>query len=173
MWISVDVEADGPIPGDYSMTEIGAVIIQQNGEIGPTFYGKLRPISDKWIPQALAVSGKTREETLEFDNPADVMAAFAEWIREYNGKGPRFIADNNGFDWMFTCWYFWHFTGGCPFGFSSDNLNSIYKGATGSLRASFKHLRDTPHDHNPVNDAISNAEATVKIARKYGIRLMR
>ena len=26
-WIMVDIEADGPIPGDFSMIEIGAVVV--------------------------------------------------------------------------------------------------------------------------------------------------
>jgi hypothetical protein len=29
----------------------------------------------------------------------------------------------------------------------------------GNMRAKWKHLRQTPHDHNPVNDAKGNAEA--------------
>ena len=69
----VDVEADGPIPGDYSMVCFGAVIVEPRLE--RSFYGKLRPISDKWIPEALAVSGFSREATLDFDDPKEVMTA--------------------------------------------------------------------------------------------------
>lgn len=66
-YIMVDVESDGPIPGDYSMISFGAVLV--NEALDTTFYGQLKPISDKYIPEALAVSGHTREETLQFDNP--------------------------------------------------------------------------------------------------------
>ena len=52
--IMVDIESDGPIPGDYSMISFGAVIVDT--ELSKTFYGKLKPISDKFIPEALAVS---------------------------------------------------------------------------------------------------------------------
>lgn len=51
-WFSVDVEADGPIPGDYSMVSFGAVLILPN-DLTHTFYGKLKPISEKWIPSSL------------------------------------------------------------------------------------------------------------------------
>ena len=72
-YVMVDVEADGPIPGDYSMVCFGAVLVKEG--LDQTFYGRLKPISDKWIPEALAISGFTREETLAFDDPA-VMAEF-------------------------------------------------------------------------------------------------
>jgi len=61
-YIMVDVEADGPIPGDHSMVFFGAIVVEP--ALDRTFYGRLKPISDKWIPEALQVSGFTREETL-------------------------------------------------------------------------------------------------------------
>ena len=42
-YVMVDVEADGPIPGDYSMVCFGAVIVEPGFE--RTFYGRLKPIS--------------------------------------------------------------------------------------------------------------------------------
>jgi len=90
----VDIESDGPIPGDFSMVCFGAVLVDENLET--TFYGKLKPISEKFNPDALAVSGFTREETMNFNDPEEVMLKFEEWIKE-NSKGrPVFISDNNG-----------------------------------------------------------------------------
>ena len=74
----VDVESDGPIPGDYSMVCFGAIVVEP--ELNRTFYGRLRPISEKWIPEMLAISGISREEMLGFDDPADVMQQFADWV---------------------------------------------------------------------------------------------
>ncbi len=54
-YVMVDIEADGPIPGDYSMVCFGAVIVQP--QLNRTFYSRLKPISDRFIPEALAVSG--------------------------------------------------------------------------------------------------------------------
>jgi len=168
-WIMVDIEADGPIPGDYSMTEIGAVVVEPG--LRKTFYGCLRPISDKWDPEALAVSGRERGEVLTFDDPKSVMQAFDRWINENSSGKPRFIADNNGFDWMFVCWYFHHFLGTNPFGFSSMNLGSLYKGMKKDAFASFKHLRKTKHTHNPVDDAMGNAEALLHMKEKMGLKI--
>ena len=169
-YISVDVEADGAIPSDYSMISLGAVVVDST--LDKTFYGQLRPISDNYNPQALAVSGFTREQTLEFDDPKLVMINFREWLREVvpQGSKPIFISDNNGFDWMFVCWYFHHFLGENPFGFSSQNLGSLYKGFVKDMRKNFKHLRKTKHTHNPVDDAKGNAEALLAI-QKMGLNI--
>src|SRR5262245_45294638 len=106
-YFMVDVEADGPIPGDYSMVSFGAVVVEPS--LTKTFYGRVRPISDKWIPDALAVVGITREEHLGYDDPATVMKQFAAWVLASSRGRPIFISDNNGFDWLFICWYFHHF----------------------------------------------------------------
>lgn len=103
-YIMIDVESDGPIPGDYSMVCFGAIVVEPSLE--RTFYGRLKPISDQWIPEALAVSGFSREETLEFDDPKAAMEQFADWIRSVTNGQPMFISDNNGYDWQFINWYF-------------------------------------------------------------------
>ena len=168
-YIMVDIESDGPIPGDYSMISFGAVLVDE--KLDKTFYGKLKPISDKFIPDALAVSGHSREQTLEFEEPREVMMKFSAWIKENSKDSPIFISDNNGFDWMFICWYFHHFIGKNPFGFSSQNLGSLYKGMVKDTSKNFKHLRKTKHDHNPVNDAKGNAEALLRMKKEYGLNI--
>ena len=95
-YIMVDIESDGPIPGDFSMVSFGAVLVDQ--QLDKTFFGKLKPISDKFIPEALAVSGYSREEVLTFDDPKKVMEEFAKWIKTTCKDRPIFISDNDGFD---------------------------------------------------------------------------
>ncbi len=168
-YIMVDIEADGPIPGDYSMVSFGAIVVEPS--LSRTFYGRLRPISDRWVPEALAVSRLSREETLAFDDPTEVMRAFEAWIAETKGKRKIFIADNNGFDWQFVNWYFHHFLGKNPFGSSSQNLGSLYKGLVKDTFATFKHLRKTAHTHHPVDDARGNAEALLHMKKEMGLVL--
>jgi len=168
-YIMVDIESDGPIPGDFSMISFGAVLVDDH--LDKTFYRKLKPISDNFIPGALAISGHSREETMTFDDPKKVMDDFAIWIKETCTDKPIFIADNNGFDWMFICWYFHHFTGTNPFGYSSQNLGSLYKGIVKNTSKTFKHLRRTKHTHNPLDDAIGNAEALLTIKKEFGLNI--
>jgi DNA polymerase III epsilon subunit-like protein len=167
-YVMVDVEADGPIPGDYSMICLGAVIVEPG--LARTFYGKLRPISDKFVPEALAVSGFSRDETLTFDDPAQVMNNFRDWLAAECRGRMMFISDNNGFDWQFVNWYFHHFLGGNPFGFSSTNLGSLYKGMQKDTFVNFKHLRKTKHTHHPVDDARGNAEALLEM-QQMGLKI--
>ena len=159
--VVVDVEADGPAPGLYSMISFGAVIVE-NG-LQRTFSATLRPISDIHVPTALAVSGFTREQTMKFPDPYDAMLNFDLWLGKHIEGRPILWADNNGFDAAFINYYFWRYLNRNPFGWSSANIGTLYKGVTGDLYSRFTHLRDTPHTHDPLDDALGNAEALIKI----------
>ena len=168
----VDIEADGPIPGDYSMVEIGAVKLTEN--LDNTFYIDIKPMATNFMPSALESIGKTREETLKFTHtPAHAMFLFKKWIEENNKEGtrPMLFSDNNGFDFMFTHWYFVHFLGNDPFGWTSRNLQDIFRGMKMNMKdRGFKKMRDTKHDHSPVNDAKGNSEALIKMINNLKLR---
>lgn len=168
--IVVDVESDGPIPNLYSMVSFGAVIVE-NG-LKRTYYNETKPISDKWIPEALEVSGFTREQHLKFNDPKDVMIDFGLWIKEEITTGrPTFISDNLAFDWQWINYYFHTYTGSNPFGFSGRRIGDLYCGLTKNMKANQewkRKYRKTKHDHNPVNDAIGNAEALLEF-KKLGL----
>jgi hypothetical protein len=83
-YVIVDVESDGPIPAEFSMVCFGAVIFDE--VLNQTFYGRTRPISERFNLEALAVSGFSREQHLGFDEPQSVMENFAGWL-EKNTKG--------------------------------------------------------------------------------------
>lgn len=166
--IMVDVESDGPIPGKYSMVSFGAIVVDQ--DLDKTFYGQTKPISDIWIPEALRVSGHTREEHESFPDPKDIMEEFADWISDQRDNKLFFWSDNNGYDFAFINWYFHQYYGKNPFGWSSRNLNDLYKGCERNSYASFKKLRKTKHTHHPVDDAKGNAEALLAISKIYKIK---
>ncbi|MEM7574512.1 MAG: exonuclease [Bacteroidota bacterium] len=168
-WIMVDVEADGPIPGDYSMVSLGAVLVDD--KLDRTFFGELKPISDNYVEEALQIANYTRSETLNFSEPKRVLLDFEDWLQQNTKGRPQFISDNNGFDWMFVCWYFHHFLGRNPFGHSSQNLGSLYKGLVADTSQNFKHLRKTAHTHHPVDDAIGNAEALVRMKKDMDLKV--
>src|SRR3954463_499004 len=122
----VDVESDGPAPADYSMVCFGAVLFDD--ELGTTFYGKTRPITERFVPEALAISGFSREQHLKFDDPKSVMESFARWLEEHTKGRPVFVSDNVAFDWQFVNYYFHHFLGNNPFGFSGRRIGDLYAG---------------------------------------------
>lgn len=168
-YVMVDVESDGPIPGDFSMVCFGAVVVEPG--LQRSFYGRLRPISERWLADALKVSGFTREQTLAFDEPKQVMERFALWLSGLRSRRLIFVSDNNGFDWQFINWYFHHFLEKNPFGFSSQNLGSLYKGLVKDTFATFKHLRRTAHTHHPVDDARGNAEALLHMKQQMDLKI--
>lgn len=166
----VDVEADGPAPGLYSMVSFGVVEVTKTGP-GRTFYGMVAPITDDFIPEALAVSGFSREQHLTFEQPEVVMPRFVEWLASVNSAGsrPTFISDNPAFDWQFINWYLWKYTKGNPFGHSARRIGDFYAGAMRDFyaRQDWKKLRVTKHTHNPVDDAKGNAEAFAELMRRF------
>jgi DNA polymerase III epsilon subunit-like protein len=171
-YVVVDVEADGEIPGTncYSMVCFGAVVVDKEGKFDKTFYGKTKPISSKWKPEALKISGFSRAEHLKFDDPYEVMMNFKNWLKEQDKC--IFISDNLAFDWQFINWYFHYFTGGNPFGFSGQRIGDKFQGFLNDPFYKWKKHRETYHDHNPVNDAKGNAEALLYLY-KQGYKLFK
>lgn len=159
MYISVDVESDGPIPSDYSMLSIGAVVIEP--ALDRRFYAELRPISDKYKSEALHACGFTREQTLGFPPARDGIMMFHEWLTrlKLTDKKCVFVSDNPIFDGMFVFWYMHHFCGTNPFGFSGFSLTSFSKGWERDMTKNHKKYRKTVHSHNALDDAMGNAEA--------------
>lgn len=167
-YIVVDVEADGPIIGHHSMVCFGAVVVEPT--LSKTFYGKTKPISDVWKPEALAVSGFSRDEHLTFDEPKIVMEDFALWLKENSVGQPVLITDNPAFDFSWINYYFHVFYGSNPFGFSARRIGDIFCGLKKDAKYQWKKHRKTVHDHNPVNDAKGNAEALLYL-KELGMKI--
>ena len=166
LYVAVDVEADGPIPGPYSMLSLGMAVA---GRPDLTFYTELKPISDDFVPEALAVSGLDRDRLIaEAPTAEDAMKAAASWINGLRKQGkPVFLAAPAVWDGMYVHWYFTRFTGRSPFGATGSgvDLRSYWMGRTGGnwfgsrktdiLRALDLRL---PHTHHAGEDAAELAQ---------------
>jgi hypothetical protein len=168
-YVSVDCEFDGPVPGLYSMVCFGAVIVEPS--LTKTFYGRTSPISKQWIPEALAISGFSREEHEKFEDPKEVMLKFYKWVKDNSYKKPILISDNNGVDASWINYYMHCYVGDNPFGWSSRRVGDLYCGAEHDLYYRWKKHRKTNHNHNPLFDAMGNAEAFLYFFEKYKIKL--
>ncbi|MFD9318650.1 exonuclease domain-containing protein [Streptomyces sp. NPDC060053] len=176
LYISVDVEADGPIPGPYSLLSLGAAVAGRQDADGftatdptrHTFYRELRPISDEFVPEALAVSGLDRERLAEEGlEPALALAQFTGWVREVSADAqPVMCGYPASYDWTFLYWYLIRFTGESPFGHSGClDMKTLYATKAGlPLRAVAKRtmpahlLSRRPHTHHALDDAVEQAE---------------
>ncbi|WP_238008048.1 exonuclease [Dactylosporangium sp. AC04546] len=175
VYFSLDVEADGPIPGPYSMVSVGlAVAGRFDGTFRGadptehTFYRELRPISDDFVPEALAVSGLDRDTLLrEGADPATAMAELSAWVTRTAGDArPVIVAYPAVFDWMFLYWYLLRFVGASVFGHSGClDMKTTYAVKAGvPLGAAVKGrmpkhlLSQRRHTHHALDDAIEQAE---------------
>lgn len=162
--VSVDVEASGPTPGQYSLLSIGACLVDAPER---TFYVELRPVSEAATEEAARVHGlemeRLQHEGLE---PALAMASFEAWLRaEVPPQArPVFVGFNASFDWMFVADYFQRFLGRNPFGHTALDIKSYAMGMSGSSwsdttkGALARRYPDHPDlTHNALQDAISQA----------------
>jgi len=175
MFVSADVEADGPIPGLYSMLSLGFCVAATFDGVSfvprdptrDTFYRELKPISPNFDANALKVSGLDRKALEE--NGSDPSAAMQEarsWLKEKSdGFNLVMVGYPIVFDWMFIHWYFVRFVGESPFGFSNalDMKTMFQQKAYVTLESSG--LSDLPSEisssrrqtHNAMEDAIDQA----------------
>lgn len=170
----VDIEASGPIPGDFSMIDIGIVKIDK--DLKTTFRSRIQPITGNYNRQALNSIGVTPEEMMKCTiKPVEAMSRADKFVMDncFEGTRPMMFSDNNGFDFMFTHWYFVHFLGMDPFGYTSRNIADLYRGMNSDVKSNFKKHRITKHTHNPVDDAMGNAEALIKFVHTFGLKGLR
>lgn len=165
IFVSVDIESSGPIPGEYSMLSIGACLVDTPET---TFERTLKPLNRNADPEALAVTGFSLEE-LELcgTEPRQAMTEFDVWVKAACGEGrsPVFVGLNAPFDWSFINYYFHRFQSENPFGFTALDIKAYYMGVTGSswkdTRSSVmaSRLRATHRgNHNALQDAVYQAE---------------
>lgn len=169
--VVVDVESDGPIIGKHSMVCFGAVILDRN--LDKTFYGQCQPeLSSDYIPDALDVSGFSRDETMDFPTANETMSKFADWLQR-NSKGrPVLVSDNNGYDASWINYYFHTYYGSNPFGWSSRRIGDMFCGFMKNPYYRWKKHRKTKHTHHPVDDAKGNAEALLWL-NEQGFKLIK
>lgn len=195
LYISVDIESDGAIPGPYSMVSFGMSAVLLRKEDGTyinldpdlaenQFYAEMKPISDQFVPEALAVSGLDRNWLIENgQEPTIAMTASCAWVNEVAARHdarPIFAAYPLGFDWMFWYWYTVSFSEiRSPFGHSAHiDMKTVYSQranvpiskSTKRWMPRFLFNKDRKHTHNGLDDAIEQGEFLGKLLRWDGQR---
>jgi ribonuclease T len=165
IFISVDVETSGPIPGEFSLLSIGACDVDDESR---SFSVELKPINRNADPAALKVTGLSLEALANRgEEPVAAMKAFGKWAQALAGEDAElvFVGFNAPFDWSFVNYYFHRYIGANPFGFTALDIKAMYMGATGSTwsdtRSSLMAKRLAPTrkgDHDALNDARYQAE---------------
>jgi hypothetical protein len=155
-WFFVDVEADGQSPVKGTMTEFGVV----HYDTKETFHGILfegHPDPENPAKPVVGDRVATAEEVVE---------KLDAWISQFIGDGRAvMISDNPAYDFMWIAGMYDEANVDNRFGHSARRISDFYAGVQlrWSDTQSWKELRETVHDHNPVNDAMGNVEAFRKI----------
>ena len=165
IYISTDIETDGPIPGPHSMLSFASAAYTAGKDLLGTFSANLVTLSGAtgdpdtmawWAtqPQAWASCRADQQE------PADAMARYRDWLESLPGR-TVFVGYPAAFDFMFVYWYLIRFAGSSPFSHSALDLKTYAMALLGTdYRATTKRtmprtwFEDLPHTHIALDDAI-------------------
>lgn len=176
IYISCDVETDGPIPGPNSMLSIGAAAFTADGNMLSTFSANLLPMEGASADPSTAAWWQTQPEAWKEVNrdrqePTKVMKDFTQWTLHQPGK-PVFVGYPVGFDFLFVYWYLIKFCKVSPFSFSAIDMKTYAMAVLGTnYRESTK--RNFPkcwfgadkHSHVAVEDAIEQGRIFCKMLK--------
>jgi hypothetical protein len=128
LYISTDIEADGPIPGEYSMLSFGSVAITAQKKILGKFSANLQvlpgakedPSTMQWWQTQKAAWEAHRKDT---QKPKAAMDNYLEWLKSFS-LPLVFVGYPVSFDFMYISWYLIKFTGENPFSYYSVDIKS-------------------------------------------------
>lgn len=183
IYLSIDIESNGSIPGTYSMLSFGVAAFK-DGELINTFERNLMVLPDarehpdtmKWWKDNQEAYKKTRINIIP---PLIAMNEYIEWQKKLIGNKENrltYVAAPFGFDHMFIYWYAKHFTGTDMGGFSGIDMRSYmsaflkkpyHKVGKSSMPARWK--VKYPHTHVAIEDAIEQGYIVMNMMKEFGI----
>ncbi len=166
IYVSTDIEADGPIPGPHSMLSLGSAAYDADKTLVTTFSANLEtlpgaaphPRTEAWwkhFPEAWAAC------RTDIRSPQEVMPEYAKWVSELPGRAV-FVGWPATWDFMWVYWYLVRYTDSRPFHEHGIDIRSY---AMGMRKATFQRTSrtylpnrwfddDLPHTHVALDDAI-------------------
>jgi hypothetical protein len=165
VYVSTDVETDGPIPGPNSLLSFASAAYLADKTLVDTFVANLEtlpgaaadPATQSWWQQHPEAWAQTRQDP---EAPANVMPRYVAWLKKLPGR-PVFVAYPAGFDFLFVYWYLIRFAGESPFSFSALDIKTF---AMAMLRTEYREavkrnmpkrwFDALPHRHVALDDAL-------------------
>jgi hypothetical protein len=181
IFVSIDIEADGPIPGPHSMLSLGAVAFKTDGEEIGSWYenfdllplAQAHPLTDQFWAENHTAYQLTRTDTRD---PEEAMRSFASWLETLPGR-PVAVAAPAGFDFTFVYWYLMRFVGHSPFSFSCIDVKSVvmtllnkpyHKCGKSAWKREW--ISGLPHTHHALDDAREQGVSWCKIYQEIQSR---
>lgn len=165
VYVSTDIETDGPIPGPNSMLSLASAAYLRDQTLVGTFTVNLKTLPGASADPKTMEWWRSQPEAWEATQinpkkPSDAMQNYIAWLKSLPGI-PVFVAYPAGFDFLFVYWYLIRFVGESPFSYSALDIKTY---AMAMLKTEYtqagkrnmpKHWFDTlPHSHLALNDAI-------------------
>jgi DNA polymerase III alpha subunit (gram-positive type) len=165
IYVSTDIETDGPIPGPHSMLSFASAAYTAEKQLISTFSANLElldgavghPSTMSWWKERWHLYEVTR---VDAESPEAALQRYVTWIKQLPGK-PVFVAYPVGFDFTFMYWYLIKFVGESPFSFSALDIKSY---AAALLKCEYRQATKRnmpkewfdpmPHTHIALDDAI-------------------
>ena len=165
IYVSTDVETDGPIPGVNSMLSFGSAAYRADKTLVDTFSANLETLPEANADSKTMEWWATQPEAWEacrtdLQVPKVAIQQYLAWLKQLPGK-PVFVGYPVAFDFMFVYWYLIRFTGESPFSHSALDMKTLamallksgYRDAT-KRRMPRHWFDDLPHTHLALDDAI-------------------
>ena len=177
IYISTDVETDGPIPGVNSMLSLGSAAYLPGKTLIDTFSANLEtlpgaaadPKTMAWWETQPEAWNACREDP---QPPETAMKNFLAWVKQLPGR-PVFVGYPAAFDFMFVCWYLNRFTGKNPFSHSALDIKTY---AMAMLKKDYRDtvkrnmprwwFDDLPHTHKALDDALEQGALFCNMLRE-------
>lgn len=165
VYVSTDVEADGPIPGPHSMLSFASAAFMADKTRVGTFSANLHTVPGAASDPKTMAWWQSQPEAwaacrADLRDPAEAMADYVRWLKGLPGR-VVFVGYPVAYDFLFVYWYLIRFTGESPFSHSALDVKTYAMALLGAeYRASTKRnmpskwFDDLPHTHVALDDAI-------------------
>lgn len=178
IYVSTDVETDGPIPGPHSMLSFASAAFGADKTLLSTFSANLdtlpgacaHPETAAWWAENPAAWAACRTN---LEAPGEAMARYRAWLAALPGT-PVFVAYPAAFDFLFVYWYLMRFTGESPFSHSALDIKTY---AMALLRRPFREstkrnmpsrwFDPLPHTHVALDDAVAQGALFCNMLREH------
>ena len=165
IYVSTDVEADGPIPGPNSMLSFASAAYTERKEVLATFEANLETLPGATADPATMQWWQKQPEAWQAcradpQPPERALRNYVVWLEALPGS-PVFVGYPAAYDFLFVYWYLMRFVGRSPFSHSALDIKTFamalldkpYRESTkrGMPRRWFD---DLPHTHRALDDAL-------------------
>ncbi len=165
IYVSTDVEADGPIPGPHSMLSFGSAAYWPDKKLLGTFSANLETLPGAHGDPKTMAWWQTKPDAWNacrknLETPESAMKRYVAWLKTLPAR-PVFVGYPAAYDFMFVYWYLLRFAGESPFSHSALDIKTYAMALIqGDYRDSVK--KNMPrkwfdpmrHTHVALDDAI-------------------